>query len=62
MTDKQRAFYLFLLICGRETEAIQYRDNCNAKETLQSPKEEATNNEKDQKKATLLQAVDRVHL
>lgn len=47
MTDKQREFYLFLLICGREDEAIQYRDNCNAKEALESSNKEEYRNEKD---------------
>lgn len=34
MTDNQRNIYLFLLMCGRETEAIQYRDNCETNKDL----------------------------
>ena len=47
MTDNQREIYLFLLMCGREAEAIQYRDNCNVEEILDSSNKDAANNEND---------------
>lgn len=31
MTENERELYLFLLMCGREDEAIKFREVCYAK-------------------------------
>lgn len=39
MTEEQRKIYLFLLICGRTEDALNYREKCELQNSTNNQKE-----------------------